>query len=222
MMKMKRCLIVTGGTIDIAFAKDFLSQRSYDYVIAADAGLEVLRPLHISPNAVVGDLDTVDKKVLEEYQNQPGIEFEIHKPEKDETDTELALLTAARQGCEAVDILGALGGRMDHAIGNIQLMYQFFCQGMEVNIYDARNRLYLLGGHKVFHREEVYGKYISFLPMTETVEGLTLRGFKYPLQRRTIGLGTSLCISNELKREEGILELEKGVLLCVEAHDYSV
>ncbi len=219
MMKMKRCLIVTGGTIDIAFAKDFLSQRSYDYVIAADAGLEVLRPLHISPNAVVGDLDTVDKKVLEEYQNQPGIEFEIHKPEKDETDTELALLTAARQGCEAVDILGALGGRMDHAIGNIQLMYQFFCQGMEVNIYDARNRLYLLGVHKVFHREEVYGKYISFLPMTETVEGLTLRGFKYPLQRRTIGLGTSLCISNELKREEGILELEKGVLLCVEAHD---
>ena len=218
MMKMKRCLIVTGGTIDIAFAKDFLSQRSYDYVIAADAGLEVLRPLHISPNAVVGDLDTVDKKVLEEYQNQPDIEFEIHKPEKDETDTELALLTAARQGCEAVDILGALGGRMDHAIGNIQLMYQFFCQGMEVNIYDAR-RLYLLGGHKVFHREEVYGKYISFLPMTETVEGLTLRGFKYPLQRRTIGLGTSLCISNELKREEGILELERGVLLCVEAHD---
>ena len=219
MMKMKRCLIVTGGTIDIAFAKDFLSQRSYDYVIAADAGLEVLRPLHISPNAVVGDLDTVDKKVLEEYQNQPDIEFEIHKPEKDETDTELALLTAARQGCEAVDILGALGGRMDHAIGNIQLMYQFFCQGMEVSIYDARNRLYLLGGHKVFHREEVYGKYISFLPMTETVEGLTLRGFKYPLQRRTIGLGTSLCISNELKREEGILELERGVLLCVEAHD---
>ena len=188
-------------------------------MIAADAGLEVLRPLHISPNAVVGDLDTVDKMVLEEYQNQPDIEFEIHKPEKDETDTELALLTAARQGCEAVDILGALGGRMDHAIGNIQLMYQFFCQGMEVNIYDARNRLYLLGGHKVFHREEVYGKYISFLPMTETVEGLTLRGFKYPLQRRTIGLGTSLCISNELKREEGILELERGVLLCVEAHD---
>ncbi|WP_333491317.1 thiamine diphosphokinase [Clostridium fessum] len=219
MMKMKRCLIVTGGTIDIAFAKDFLSQRSYDYVIAADAGLEVLRPLRISPNAVVGDLDTVDKKVLEEYQNQPDIEFEIHKPEKDETDTELALLTAARQGCEAVDILGALGGRMDHAIGNIQLMYQFFCQGMEVNIYDARNRLYLLGGHKVFHREKVYGKYISFLPMTETVEGLTLRGFKYPLQRRTIGLGTTLCISNELKREEGILELERGVLLCVEAHD---
>ncbi|WP_337366911.1 thiamine diphosphokinase [Clostridium sp.] len=219
MMKMKRCLIVTGGTIDIAFAKDFLSQRSYDYVIAADAGLEVLRPLHISPNAVVGDLDTVDKKVLEEYQNQPDIEFEIHKPEKDETDTELALLTAARQGCEAVDILGALGGRMDHAIGNIQLMYQFF---FPVKYLMPAQKIQAVAGIINIHFHslaEVYGKYISFLPMTETVEGLTLRGFKYPLQRRTIGLGTSLCISNELKREEGILELEKGVLLCVEAHD---
>ena len=175
--------------------------------------------LGLCPDLLVGDFDTLGREHLLEYQERSGVRADVHQPEKDETDTELALLTAARQGCEAVDILGALGGRMDHAIGNIQLMYQFFCQGMEVNIYDARNRLYLLGGHKVFHREEVYGKYISFLPMTETVEGLTLRGFKYPLQRRTIGLGTSLCISNELKREEGILELERGVLLCVEAHD---
>ena len=129
---------------------------------------------------MVGDLDTVDKKVLEEYQNQPDIEFEIHKPEKDETDTELALLTAARQGCEAVDILGGAGRPYGSRHRQYPADVSVFCQGMEVNIYDARNRLYLLGGHKVFHREEVYGKYISFLPMTETVEGLTLRGFKLP------------------------------------------
>ncbi len=108
---------------------------------------------------------------------------------------------------------------MDHAIGNIQLMYQFFCQGMEVNIYDARNRLYLIGSRRTFYKEKLYGKYISFLPMTEKIEGLTLRGFKYPLQRRTIMLGTSLCISNELKHDEGLLEIESGVLLCVESHD---
>ena len=190
-----------------------------DYVIAVDGGLAAVKQLDIRPDAIVGDFDTVKGELLEEYGQIEGITFEQHQPEKDETDTELALLTAARQGCEAVDILGALGGRMDHAIGNIQLMYQFFCQGMEVNIYDARNRLYLLGGHKVFHREEVYGKYISFLPMTETVEGLTLRGFKYPLQRRTIGLGTSLCISNELVGEEGAITFTDGVLIVVESHD---
>ena len=216
---MSRCLIITGGTIDISFARDFLQERRYDRVIAVDAGLEVLRHLHLTPDEVVGDFDTVDAGLLEEYQRHPGIHFDMHKPEKDETDTELALLSAARAGCSEADILGALGGRMDHAIGNIQLLYQFFLQGMEISIYDAQNRIYLIGGRRVFRKAELYGKYISFLPLTETVSGLTLRGFKYPLNRRTIALGTSLCISNELKKEEGVLELERGVLICVESHD---
>ncbi len=216
---MSRCLIITGGTLDIAFARDFLQDRSYDRVIAVDAGLEALRHLHLVPDEIVGDLDTVDAGIVEEYRNRPGVQFEVHKPEKDETDTELALLSAARAGCDKVDILGALGGRMDHAIGNIQLLYRFFLQGMDISLYDAKNRLYLIGGRKKFQKNEVYGTYISFLPMTETVEGLTLRGFKYPLNHRTIRLGTSLCISNELKKEEGILELERGILICVESHD---
>ena len=216
---MSKCLIITGGTIDISFARDFLQERSYDRVIAVDAGLEALRHLHLRPDEVVGDFDTVEGGLLREYQSHPEIHFEVHQPEKDETDTELALLSAARAGCSEADILGALGGRMDHAIGNIQLLYQFFLQGMEISIYDAQNRIYLIGGRRVFRKAELYGKYISFLPLTETVIGLTLRGFKYPLNRKTISLGTSLCISNELKKEEGVLELERGVLICVESHD---
>ncbi|WP_294149245.1 thiamine diphosphokinase [uncultured Clostridium sp.] len=216
---MKKCLVVTGGSIDISFVKDFLQNRSYDWVIAVDAGLEILNSLHIMPDEVVGDLDTVEQSVLKEYRDNPSVTFEIHQPEKDETDTELALLTAARCGCDRVDLLGALGGRMDHEISNIQLIYQFFKQGMEVCIYDAQNKLYLLDGGKVFRRSEIYGKYISFMPLTEVVSGLTLKGFKYPLNRRRIELGSCLCISNELNGEEGIMEVETGVLICVEAHD---
>lgn len=216
---MRRCLILTGGTIDISFAREFLQDRIYDRVIAVDGGLAVLRPLHLIPDAVVGDLDTVDPELVREYQKLPQVLFEIHKPEKDETDTELALLTAAKAGCDQVDILGALGGRMDHALGNIQLLYQFFRQGMEISIYDAKNRIYLIGGRKKFYKKNLYGNYLSFLPLTESVEGMTLRGFKYPLNHRTISIGTSLCISNELKKEEGVLELERGVLICIESHD---
>ena len=75
-------------------------------------------------------------RFLWEYRSVPGICFEIHSPQKDETDTELALLAAERSGCAAADILGALGGRMDHAVGNIQLMYRFYGRGMDVSIYD--------------------------------------------------------------------------------------
>ena len=187
---MKKCLVVTGGSIDISFVKDFLQNRRYDWIVAVDAGLEILSHLHIVPDEVVGDLDSVDPLVLREYKDNPSVAFEIHKPEKDETDTELALLTAAKCGYNSVDLLGALGGRMDHAISNIQLLYQFYKQGMDVSIYDAQNRLYLLGSGKVFRKSEIYGRYISFMPLTEVVEGLTLKGFKYPLNRRRIVLGT--------------------------------
>lgn len=216
---MKRCLVMTGGCVNEAFVKVFLAGRRYDMVVAVDAGLEILKKIGVVPDAIVGDLDTVDPSVLKEYADRSDIRMEVHRPEKDETDTELALLTAAKSGCEEVDLLGALGGRMDHAIGNIQQLYQFYKQGVHVNIYDEKNRIYLLGKGKTFHRENLYGTYISFLPITEKVEGLTLKGFKYPLNRRTIFLGSSLCISNELSGDTGIMDLEKGILICVEAHD---
>ncbi|MEG1576611.1 MAG: thiamine diphosphokinase, partial [Clostridium sp.] len=157
--------------------------------------------------------------ILKEYRNNPDIHMEIHKPEKDETDTELAFLTAEKYGCDVVDLLGALGGRMDHEISNLQIMYQFYKRGMHIFIYDERNKIYLLGDRKSFFRAELYGKYISFMPLTEVVEEVTLTGFKYPLNKRKILLGSSLCISNELICDSAEMNLKKGVLICIESHD---
>ncbi|MEG0813128.1 MAG: thiamine diphosphokinase [Clostridium sp.] len=216
---MKSCLIMTGGYIDLNFAKEFLSKRTYDMIIEVDSGLEHLRNLQIVPNQIVGDLDSVNPEILKEYRNDPDIHMEIHKPEKDETDTELAFLTAEKYGCDVVDLLGALGGRMDHEISNLQIMYQFYKRGMHIFIYDERNKIYLLGDRKSFFRAELYGKYISFMPLTEVVEEVTLTGFKYPLNKRKILLGSSLCISNELICDSAEMNLKKGVLICIESHD---
>lgn len=219
-MEEQACLIITGGSLDLTFAEQFLKDRSYSCVIAVDGGLKAAADLGLCPDEIVGDLDTVDLVLFDSYRGKPGVELEIHRPEKDETDTELALLTAERKGFRLVHLLGALGGRMDHALGNIQLLNQCFQNGVRVEIYDERNRIYLAGpGRTEFFRSQAYGRYVSFLPLTETVEGITLTGFKYPLSNKTIHLGTSLCISNELKEEEGSLEFKKGTLICIESHD---
>lgn len=215
----KKCLIVAGGAIDLQFAEEFLKTRNYDMIVAVDSGLEALKALNRIPDQIVGDLDSVDPAVLKEFVALDGISVDAHRPDKDETDTELALMAAAKSGCDGVDLIGALGGRMDHAICNIQLIYQFYLQGMSVCVYDEKNCLYLLGSGKLFHKDELYGRYISFLPMTEIVEGLTLKGFKYPLNHRRIELGSGLCISNELNGSTGIMDLDHGILLCVESHD---
>ena len=55
--------------------------------------------------------------------------WEVHQPEKDETDTELALNRAMASGCGEIAVLGATGGRLDHMLGNIHLLYPCLQKG---------------------------------------------------------------------------------------------
>ncbi|MFQ8696587.1 MAG: thiamine diphosphokinase, partial [Alitiscatomonas sp.] len=144
---------------------------------------------------------------------------------KDETDTELAFRDALEAGWVFVDMLGATGGRLDHELSNIQLLAQGRKKGLRVTIYDAFNKIFLadaeLDPQVVFEREGLYGRYVSFLPVTETVKGITLTGFKYPLREKDISIleNPSLCISNEVLEEKAVLTFRSGLLLCVESRD---
>ncbi len=213
-------LIVTGGTMDYGFAGRFLENRRFDKVIAVDGGLAALSRLQLNPDASVGDFDTVAEDVLAEYKNSSDkITWEIHKPEKDETDTELAINTAIGLGCSKLVLLGATGGRMDHFIGNLHLLYACLKKGVEAAIVDEKNWITVIEKGRTFQAERLWGKYISFLPLCGEVKKITLTGFKYPLYEKDIDLGTSLCISNELTGEEGTIDFASGTLICIQSHD---
>lgn len=218
---MKTCLIVTGGTMDLEFAGSFLTNKHYDMVVAVDGGLEHLKPLGIIPDAVVGDFDTVNRTVFQEYHKLEQVAWEIHRPEKDETDTELAIETAIQMGAGRITILGGTGGRIDHLLANIHLLSGCMERGVSASIVDRQNRLYLLNQGRTFRREEIHGTYLSFIPLTERVEGITLTGFKYLLQGKSITIGreAGLCVSNELVEETGTITFDTGILICVESRD---
>jgi len=213
-------LIVTGGIIDYEFAGSFLENRTFDKIIAVDGGLAALSRLKLKPDAIVGDFDSVAEDILAEYKNSSdNITWEIHKPEKDETDTELALNTAIGLGCSKLVLLGATGGRMDHFIGNLHLLYACLKKGVEAAIVDEKNWITVIDKGRTFLAETLWGKYISFLPLCGEVKKITLTGFKYPLYEKDIDLGTSLCISNELTGEEGTIVFASGTLICIQSHD---
>ena len=119
---MKRGLIITGGTLDLEFAGQYLKDHSFDCVVSVDGGLKYTKELDVMPHAIVGDFDTIHKEILDEYRQIPSILWDVHKPEKDETDTELAINTAVKLGCDQLVILGATGGRLDHEWSNVHLL----------------------------------------------------------------------------------------------------
>lgn len=219
----KTGLILTGGRVDLAFAGEFLQGpgRDADCIVSVDAGLETTKRLGLVPHAVVGDFDTVDREVLEEYRKKPGILWDVHRPEKDETDTQLAIHAAMKMGCGRLLILGATGGRLDHELSNIHLLKLCLDHQVEAFLYDPWNKVYLVADAMEFRRDEMFGTYVSFIPLTERVRGITLRGFKYPLTGRDISMGeeAGLCVSNEVAEERARIRLDSGILVCVESRD---
>lgn len=219
---MKRGLIVTGGKIDLEFAGQYLKMHSFDCVVSVDGGLKYTKELGVMPNAIVGDFDTIHKEILDEYRKIPSILWDVHKPEKDETDTELAINTAIKLGCDDLVILGATGGRLDHEWSNVHLLKTCLDQNVDACLLDRQNKVFLIAPPgREFDQKNAFGKYISFIPMTSQVKGITLEGFKYLLKDKSfsIGLEAGRMISNEMAEEHAKLYFREGILICMETRD---
>ncbi len=214
-----KLLILTGGRIEDSFAAEYIKTYQPEYIIAADAGMEYCRKREIVPDCVVGDFDSVTPETMEYFHRQPQIIWKHYRPEKDETDTELAISTALEHQASEIHILGATGTRLDHVIGNIQLLYKAMIRDIPAYIVDANNRICLIDGKKKLKKEEQYGMYVSILPLTTIVEKITLTGFKYPLDQATLYSSNTLGVSNEIVADTGVIEFEEGIAILIESKD---
>jgi len=223
-----RILIVTGGSIDEDFAARFISSEKFDINIIVDGALNVVNRLLIWKKCLlkihhlVGDFDSADPDVLGKYIREPEITVHKFKPEKDNTDTELAVglaMDLCRNQEGEIYILGATGTRLDHLLANIHLMIRPFNKGIPCCIVDKNNRVRLITDTYKILKNNQWGKYISLLPLDPVLRGIDLTGFKYLLQNKTVSLGDSLCISNELLEDEGVITIRDGIAILVESSD---
>ncbi|QQZ11533.1 thiamine diphosphokinase [Heyndrickxia vini] len=186
--------------------------------VGVDYGVIHLLNQKIIPSIAFGDFDSVTEYQLKEI-NQVTNEIKMFKPEKNETDLELALLWAIKQKPLKIRIFGATGGRADHFFANAMLLVRPECIGCNIEIIDKQNSIvvYLPGEYMIENRSDK--KYISFVPLSEIVNDITLRGFKYPLMNKQTFMGSSLCISNELIQETGHFSFTSGILMMIRSHD---
>lgn len=219
-------LIITGGELKIDFAKSYCKTLSFDRVFAVDRGLEYVRALSLEPDYIVGDFDTVSKEILWTYEKRMkegslNAIMKRHPARKDATDTELALEQAFLAGAKKITILGGIGTRMDHTLANLYLLKQAETAGVFCQIVDACNRIQMLspGVTYTIRKKEQYGRYVSLIPVSEEVMGLTITGMRYPLTDVTVQQGSSLTVSNEIEEEEAAITFAKGCVLLVESRD---
>lgn len=219
---MKDTIIVSGGNIHKDFALDFLKKNKTENtcLIAADRGVEFFMGTDLEPDVVVGDFDSLSAEGAKYMETLKHTEIRRLKPEKDDSDTQSAANYAIEQGTERIMILGATGNRIDHLMANFGLLMLGKIKQVQIVLVDAYNYMSLIESGMIIKKEEQFGKYVSFFPIEGEVTGLTLKGFKYPLNSYTLKVEDSgLTVSNEISDPEAEVTFETGKLLMIMSRD---
>lgn len=199
----KTCFIVGAGS----FEGMSIRPEKGDLVIAADGGYTYLEREGIEPDVLLGDFDSLKK--VPDHQN-----LKRHSPIKDDTDMALAADYAAEKGCSRFFLYGGLGGRLDHTMGNLQLLMGLARRGMEAYLIGEGNILTAISGEKITFGRDARG-FLSVFCMSEPARGVWERGLKYSLTDAVLTCDRTLGVSNEFTGEPGSVAVREGLLILV-------
>ena len=215
----KKAVIVSGGSIQDAFALQMLNEIQPTYVIGVDSGLAFLYRNQVEPTHIVGDFDSVDPEVIAYYKNKTDIPIREFNPVKDATDTEIGVRLALELGADVLYLFGATGTRLDHVLANIQMLKIALDAGVKAYLVDECNRISLWNEEVTLSKEESFGTYFSIFPFGDSVEKVSITGAKYPLNEYHLTNRESRCVSNEVAEEEVHITFSDGILILMETRD---
>jgi thiamine pyrophosphokinase len=194
-----------------------------ELVVAADGGVRHAATLGLRVDRWVGDGDSTEPEELDRLA-AAGVAISRVAVDKDESDTELALLAAIEAGADRITILGALGGpRIDHALANVTLLCHPALEQRDALLYDeAGARLSLLVGpdrQGVAGARELSGRVgdlVSLIPLGESAHDVTTDGLRYPLSAETLVVGRTRGLSNVRIASTARVRVGTGRLLLIE------
>ena len=210
---MKRAVIFLNGnrpSRDLVFE----TIKTTDTIICADGGAKHVIVCGLTPHVIVGDLDSLPKQLYKTLQKLP-IEWVTFPPEKDYTDSELALKYAIEHGFQDVIVFGLVGDRMDHMMANITHFARLVREknNFSIAIVEKGQTLYFIKEKLVLTGKK--GQTISILSLDGDTKGVSTKGLKWKLDKETLYFGEPRGVSNEMTSTKTTITIASGVLLVV-------
>lgn len=187
--------------------------ESADYIIAADGGQNRAREFGLQPDCVIGDFDSTT--LNEDFDCL----YITYPAEKDLTDTEAALTQALEKGCRNVILLGGMGGRLDHTMGNIGLLDKYYSAFDHMEFIDGKNKMELLKDSGRTLKRDARYKYFGLVSLNAEASGIDIRGAKYELTGASLKRASTLGVSNEFSEDTVEIYVREGTLLIVRSAD---
>lgn len=185
-----------------------------DTIICADGGTLNALALGLTPDLIVGDLDSLPGTTIAQMRRQ-GVEIQQHPVKKNETDLELALAAATARGAKEILILTAFGGRIDQLLANVFLLTRPEWQSARLNLAEGRQQAWLMRGPDEITITGKSGDTLSLVALSPSVRGIALLGVEWLLENTDIDLGSTLTISNTFSTEQVTVRIASGLGLVV-------
>ena len=203
---MSRCVIVGGADINnYEYIRSVLLED--DFIIFCDSGLKHLESLQVRPGLIVGDFDS---------HNNPHLDVEtiVLPCEKDDTDTGFAMKEAMKRGYTEFLLIGVVGARLDHTLGNVSILLYLDENNAKGKIIDDYSEMEIVSDRPAFITDNY--SYFSLLNISGIARGVTIKNAKYPLDNAEIKCDYQYGISNEVNRGEvAKVNVRDGKLLLI-------
>lgn len=203
---MKRCVIVGGADINnYSYIKSRF--KDDDFVIFCDSGLKHMNSLDVYPSLIVGDFDSHENPRLD-------AETIVLPREKDDTDTVFAVKEAISRGYDEFLLIGVIGARLDHTLGNVSILLYLDSIGKKGVIIDDYSEMEIVSDAPVYI-DDSYA-FFSLLNIFGEAKGVFAERAKYPLADAEITCEYQYGVSNEvIPGETAEVRVKKGKLLLV-------
>ena len=209
---MGRCVIVGGADIsNYGFIREQLCDD--DFVVFCDSGLKHLEQLQVKPSLIVGDFDSHENPHLD-------VETIVLPCEKDDTDTVFAIKEALKRGFDNFLLIGVVGARLDHTLGNVSILLHLDSLGKKGCIIDGYSEMEIVSDKPVSICDQY--AFFSLLNISGCAKGVTITGAKYPLSGAEISREYQYGVSNEvLPGESATVSVTNGKLLLIKIYNQS-
>ncbi len=209
----RRALIISAAPCEnLDHVKKIIEKYPDIVIICADGGTKYAQNLNVKPDVIVADFDSSDKEI------ECGELIKL-TPEKDDTDTQHAAKLAIERGCKEIILVCATGGRIDHMLSNLLLCEQIDELGGRLFVVDEQNIVMIHNGGQMQFARQGLKKYISLIPLDQTLKGVTMRGVKYPLKNAILTRKKIISVSNEAICDTISIEILSGKALLIFSDD---
>lgn len=209
---MKACALVGASEFNAEHFQAMDAQNAFNYVIAVDAGLKHLESIGRTPDMALGDFDSLG------YVPE-GMRVARFSANKSKSDMDLALERARNMRYDEIFIYGALGGRLDHTLANLQLFAKYSEKGAIVNAIGVSEAATYVTGPDTYEMPAQESGTISVFSMSDEARGVFERGLAYELDDATLSNRTSLGLSNEFIGEPVLIGVESGTIVVIVPFD---